>query len=327
VEQKVREMVKIYFVVLVLAGLSLASVAHGHNEVDAGGVQLAISHFDPDRQIGLKANGPEVVFMSAALRFIREEVPETRVFRFRRESQPWSIVRAPILGKSLILKDKEGGHNKLAPAEEAVAIAEEIGEGCLAGLRIFENPMYSDGGSWTYRSTFRHFFDVQEHNEISDNCANLPVVKWLYSSGVSGVLLVEQNWPHSSSAKLYLEFREYVDLQFTANVLQENPLYSEVFESYSLEPYWENGIWGPGNTAETIRDPEYADYGGVVIKFEYESGGGSALENDVKRKRHYWVVFIRAMGTTDRGEWRFKIDKVEEGGDYLTMESRKRLSR
>jgi len=304
---------------LSIAGLFSASTAQGLYEVSAEDFILAIHHFEPEHQNGLKADGPEVSFMSAALRYAREMVPETRFIYQRKPSDPGSFVRRPSIGKSLTMVNKEGGPNN---PDMIVKIAETIGEGCLVELRSYETPSHSDGGLFKLKSTLYSFSEFSNDRDDEYDCKNLEVVEWLYSNGVAGVLLTESFTLNQPRASLSIMFREFVDLHFMAKRLREDPKFHSVFGEVSMVPYLGgNSFGGIKQTVEIVTVPLYEGYSGVVAQFSY--GWGDCVAGCMYR--HYWKIYIRALEKSDNGDWRFRLEKVEESGDYISFEVREKL--
>ena len=310
---------KFLITILTIAGLFSVSTAQGLYEVSAEDFILAIHHFDPDHQKGLKADGPEAGFMTAALRYAREMVPETRFIHQRKLYGPDSGVRRPTVGKSLTIANKEGGPNK---PDMVIRIAEKIGEGCLVEVRSHEAPSRSDEDKFMAKTTLFIVGEFGGDRDEEYGCKNQEVAEWLSSNGVLGVLLRESYALSRPGASLSIVFREFVDLHYMANRLREDPKFHSVFGEVSMVPNLGGKSFGSlVHTVELVAVPQYEGFSGVVGRFSY--GWSDCAVGCMYR--HYWKIYIRSLGKSDNGEWRFMLDKVEESGDYLSFEVREKL--
>lgn len=312
-------MLKLFWVHALVCGLLPVFSVPGALGIGVDAFNLAIQHFDPEHEIGLEANGPEARFMSAALRYVREHVPETRSL-YNPDAAPRSTVGAPGIANTLMLVNavSADSENELT-AEIKIAIGHRIAAGCLTESRVHEKP-FNSGRVHIRKSSFWQLRAECEGRTSEDFCEDREVVDWLCSRGVDGILLTESIFPKRSYAELYIKFNAFVDLVYKAELLQNDPLYGRVFEFHSLEPYV-GGRDGDGNSVEVVDHPSYKGFDGVVIRFEY--GWGDCPSGCIYK--HYWNVYVRVHGESDGQQWQFAIAKVEEGGSPIFEGTRARL--
>ena len=280
---------------------------------------LAVDHFDPDHELGLELDSPEVQYLLQALEAAREAIPEVTGIHVRTDQARGDRL-SPRMFTALEFVDRNepSGDYTLTPEIES-ALASKIG--AKRRVEIETNERIGLNRIPNVRKSTLYTFDnyCGEGADI-ELCGNEEIVRWLCSSGVGEVLLIENSYKGRNRARFYLLFRQVVDLQFKSKLFMADPFYDDLFGDHVLKPF-SGDLFGDGNSVEIVDALGYEGFDGVVIEFKI--GWGDCPAGCIYS--HYWKVFIRVEGESDGQDWRFVIADVEEGGTPIHEGARARL--
>lgn len=280
---------------------------------------LAVDHFDPDHEVGLELDSPEVEFLRQALEMAREAIPEVVGIHIRTDGAGRDKLRPTMFGTlELVDRNRMNGDRTLTPEIKA-SIASKIGNECRTEIetsekfRIKSNPRVQKTTLWTFDNY------CSEGAEI-ELCENQEVVRWLCTRGVATVLLIENSYKGRNRAKLFLNFKQVVDLDFKSLQLMADPSYQELFGDHDLTPHL-GGLVGDGNSLEVLSDPRYTGFDGVVIKFTV--GFGDCPAGCIYS--HHWIFKYKTQGSQKDGVWPLIGGLVEEDGTPIPEHMRGQL--
>jgi hypothetical protein len=279
---------------------------------------LAVQHFDPGHQIGLKRDSQEVQFIEQALKSAREEVPELFNIHVRvndgydhdhlRPFQTYSIKQPgrtySIKPDSILIKNFE---DLLSGCRRKINI--EIGEGVKNRFHVFTHTR------WRLCESF-------SRAEPDTHCNTPDLVSPLCEMGVTGVHRLRRTTRRGRQFEMFFIIHrpEPIDPEFIAKRLEEAPFFKDHFPGCTVEPL-RPVLVGDRPNVQLADSQKHSGFEGVSFVFKYGWGDcpSGCLHN------HYWEVTVRPkQGRGGRGLIS-EVEQVVEYGDELPEKTRNQL--